>query len=130
MVKAEVDKLRAACRYMQYMAMINNKEYILTFDRKKNTYAYNNFTENLPKQVIFDVLPGIKGPPSGSKGLVNSAITFTHDRITFYPSGIVQSGTVYLTDASHQFLYALSCSVAQASYIRTYTYQGVWRLIS
>ena len=129
-VRSEADKLCMICRYLQRCAMAANKKQVLIFNEATQEYNFNGVVYTLPSKVKFGFLAGIKGPPSSPKKLISKPITFKSNTIVFYPDGIISSGAVYLTDYDRQYLYSISSSVAQVSYIRKYTYNSKWILIS
>lgn len=129
-VRSEADKLYMICRYLQRCAMAANKKQELIFNEAKQEYKFNSVVYRLPSKVKFGFLVGIKGPPSSPKRLISKPITFKSNTIVFYPDGIISSGAVYLTDYDREYLYSISSSVAQVSYIRKYTYNNKWILIS
>ncbi|TET06374.1 hypothetical protein E3J79_02240 [Candidatus Dependentiae bacterium] len=126
LVRSEIEKLYSACIYLQRIAMVTNKRQLLTFDINKNTYYYQGHEERLCHYVTFGTTIGIKGPPSAPTNVINKPITFTNNQIIFTPNGILQSGTIYLTDASKQHQYALSVPVSQISFLRKYRYDSRW----
>ncbi|MFC1841972.1 Tfp pilus assembly protein FimT/FimU [Candidatus Dependentiae bacterium] len=130
LVCAEVDKLFNVCHYLQRCAVVTGNKKVLTFDANKNQYAFEDKVCQLPRQVVFGVLQHVKGPPSTPKKMIKSPITFKGENVVFHSDGIIKSGTVYITDVDKNFLYAISCSVSQASYLRKYVYNGTWTLIS
>lgn len=127
-VRSEIEKLAAVCMYAQQLSRATNQEKHLVFDLQKNEYRCDGYREKLSSQVSFGILPGIKGPPGSSVHKIEKAITFSGQRICFYPSGIISSGTVYLVDKQKHCQYALSNAVSQVSYLRIYRYDGVWKL--
>jgi len=127
---AELNRLCSVLRYLQRFAMINDKKQIIEFDEENNKYSFGGFTYRLPNSVIFGTLPGVKGPPSAPKKKIKSSITFKSSKIVFNSDGIIRPGTIYITDVDRECLYAISCSVAQVSYLRKYRYNGKWNLIS
>ncbi len=129
-LRSEVEKLYTICRYLQQKAMTCNKEFTLIFDPEHKIYTYDNAHEQLPAHIDFGFFPGAHGPPSAPTKLLHTAVTFPGKRIVFYPSGIIQPGTVYLVDKNKEYMYALSCPVSVISYIRKYTYNGSWQLLS
>jgi prepilin-type N-terminal cleavage/methylation domain-containing protein len=129
-VRVELEKLHTICKYLQQSAMVSNEPYTITFDCEHKKYAYNNTAEQLPAHVCFGACAGAKGPPSAPTHPISSPITFADNSITFYPSGIVQSGAIYLMDTSGEYMCALSCGVSHVSYLRTYEYDGAWHLLS
>ena len=100
--------------------MANNKPQTIVFDLHEQKYQYNNTEHILPKHVQFGAAPNAKGPPSSPHNAITNPITFKNKTITFHPNGIVQPGAVYLTDSTRNYTYALSCAVAQVSYLRKY----------
>jgi prepilin-type N-terminal cleavage/methylation domain-containing protein len=124
-----IDQLYSTCYYLQRLAMATNEPQELIFDENANAYTFNGCSCALPSCLCFDVIPGAKGPPSTPHAALVSAITFPNKKIIFYPDGIMSAGTVYLADADHTDLYALSCSVAHVSLLRKYRYDGKWHLI-
>jgi len=127
-VRMELNKLMTACLYMQQLAIATNEEKYLVFDEHTNEYRFDVYHEKLSKRVRFGVMNGIKGPPGNPIGSIEKAITFPLNRICFYPTGIISSGTVYLIDIKKQTFYALSNAVSQVSYLRMYRYDGTWKL--
>lgn len=126
LVATETEKLYAACLYMQRMAMASGQEQQILLDQKTQTYVYGATEQKLPVGVIFGFIPGVKGPPSTPLTPIRSAITFPESTILFYPNGLIQPGTVYLTDKDATCMYALSCPVSQVSYVRRYRYADGW----
>jgi prepilin-type N-terminal cleavage/methylation domain-containing protein len=128
-VHTELDKLATFCYYLQQKAIATNKEIILTFDTKKNEYTGDTYHEKLSSRVSFGFFDNAQGPPGQPIGPINKAITFPAQRIHFYPTGIISSGTVYLMDKTKKSMYALSNAVSQLSYIRMYRYDGSWKVL-
>ena len=128
-VRSEIEKLHTICRYLQRCAIAENKTHYLVFDLENNKYCYQQHQEQLPQHVAFGFLPGTHGPPALANRLIRKAVTFQGDRITFYPSGIISAGTLYLTDRTQQTMYALSNAVSQVSFLRMYHYSGKWKLM-
>ncbi len=126
LVRNELEQLYTICYYLQRCAMVRNKPQSLTFDLTKQGYHYHDIEHLLSKHVRFGCAPGVKGPPSTPHTKITSPITFKNNTITFHPDGIIQSGAVYVTDDTHRHTYALSCAVAQVSYLRKYQYTGKW----
>ena len=125
-VRAELEKLYTTCIYLRAKAVTDNKELMLHFDQTKQNYSYGTVTEHLPKLVQFGSLKGAEGPPSTANLPINSPITFVQQRIIFYPTGIIQSGTIYLVDRNKTVMYALSNPVSHVSFLRRYRYDGAW----
>lgn len=130
MLRAEVEKLYAACMYAQRTAMVTNEEQTLKFDPGTKSYSINDRKEQLPKNIDFGFLPGSKGPPSSPQHLIKSPITFQQQNITFNSRGIIKPGTVYLIDSNHHHMTALSSPISQVSFLRKYRYDKKWKLIT
>jgi Tfp pilus assembly protein FimT len=130
LVHTEIEKLALVCRYVQNTALSTNTEKTIIFDLKNKSYSYDGCTEQLSLHVEFGTIEGAKGPPSNPKEQIRNAITFAHNKITFYPDGIIQSGTVYLVSSDRQIMYALSNPVSQTSYMRIYKYDGTWHCLT
>lgn len=128
-VQSEINKLYAACMYMQRLAQMTNSTQRLTFNSSDQSYSFADKKEFLSKQIRFGVLPGSKGPPSSPKNSLHNPITFENQCITFMPHGMMQSGTVYMIDAQKTIMYALSSPIADFSYLRIYRYDGSWSLV-
>jgi prepilin-type N-terminal cleavage/methylation domain-containing protein len=128
-VHAEVDKLAATCSYLQQKAIACNNDQILVCDTEKNKYRGDNIHEKLSSRVCFGFLPNVLGSPGSPSHRINKAVTFTDSSIHFYPTGVISSGTVYLTDKNKKNMYALSNGVSQVSYLRLYRYDGKWKLL-
>lgn len=128
-LRSELERLYSTCYYLQRRAMINNESITLTLDCYANSYAYEKSVHHLPSRVCFGSIPGVKGPPSSPQKIITKSITFEGGSITFHPTGVIQSGTIYMVDHERSCAYALSCSVAQVSHLRKYQYTGEWTLI-
>lgn len=128
-VRSEIDKLYTVCKFMQMTAQMTNKRQEIYIDLHHNSYTYGGNTEKLSGDVCFGILPDVKGPPSVPRTLLNSPITFDKQCISCTPHGIMNAGTIYLIDNQKKYLFALSSSVTQSSFIRKYAYENGWRLI-
>lgn len=132
-LRSEVDKLASVLVYVQRCAILTGKEQILEFDIKNRLYKFDERVFKLPRQVEFGFCQDVKGPPSSPSTVIKLPVTFKSDKIVFYSDGIIDSGTIYITDLRKKFMYAISSGVAQASYIRKYIYNfgniGKWELI-
>lgn len=128
--RAELHKIYGVCTYLQILAQATGQPQVLAFDVPNHAYSYNGVTERLPSGVRFGVIEGVKGPPSLPTHTITVPITSENQCITFTPHGIIQPGTVYLKTADNMRMYALSCAVAQASFLRMYQYRGVWRALT
>ncbi len=125
-LRNELEQLYTTCYYLQRSAIAKNKPQLLSFDMQHNRYRYHQTEHTLPARVRFGTAPGIKGPPSSPDQPINNPISFKNNTITFHPDGVIEPGAVYITDSKQQYTYALSCAVAQVSYLRKYQYNGRW----
>ncbi len=125
-VRSELEQLYTTCSYLQRSAMAQNKPQQLIFDVPNNRYRYHTTEHTLAARVQFGSSLGAKGPPSSPTKSILNPISFPNSSITFHPDGVIEPGTVYLTDVKQQYSYALSCAVAQVSYLRKYQYTGRW----
>lgn len=132
-LRSEVDKLTSTIIYLQRCAISSGKDQVLEFDIKNKQYKFDTKVCKLPRQVEFGFCFDVKGPPSAPISVIKSPVTFKDNKIIFYSDAIIDSGTVYITDVDKKFMYAISSSVGQASYIRKYVYNfgdtGKWVLI-
>ncbi len=127
---AELDKFATACSYMQQHAIATNTEMVLTCDTVQNKYYGDNVRESLTSPIMFGAIPGVRGSPGSPSRVIQHPVTFANSQIHFYPTGIISSGTVYVTNRKKQYMYALSNAVSQVSYLRFYRYDGKWNLLS
>jgi type II secretory pathway pseudopilin PulG len=128
-VRAELALLQTTCRYMQQLASATHQEQRLYLDPIHNSYRYNAITHTLHPQVQFGYLHNTKGPPANSDSLINKPVSFVDNVIIFYPTGIISSGTLYLTNTKRTCCYALSNGVAHVSYLRSYIYKNGWHIV-
>lgn len=129
-LKAEHEQLYAMCLYAQQKAMATGHEQTLALcEEGKQCYTSDGETHLLSRDICFGVIAGVKGPPSSPSKELKRSITFKNRCITFYPDGIIDAGTVYLTDKNHAYLYAISSGVATASCLRRYRYENGWKSI-
>ena len=127
-LRSEFDLLCSTFDYLKKSSIADNKEYCLTFDREKNCYNFENTCHFLPKGITFGIVPGSSYLKPNN--YLHNPITFYKDRVTFYSTGIVQSGIVCLVDSSLSVMYCLSSAVSQISILRKYRYDGQWNTIS
>lgn len=129
MVRCELDKLHAAALYGQRCAQMKNQEVSLAFDTTQGGYSLRGHRELLARGVAFGFLPGVPGPSGTTRGPIRSPITYAKEQITFFPTGIMQAGTVYLVDNNATMMYALSSPISQFSFMRKYRYDTAWQRI-
>lgn len=109
--------------------MIAQKPQKLTFEPDKKSYRYGMMRHYLPTHVCFGYPDSAHGPPAYPEKLITNPITFKNNILSFAPTGVLQAGTVYLCDKTHMHAYALTCAVAQVSYLRKYQYNEKWELV-
>ncbi|MFC1842215.1 Tfp pilus assembly protein FimT/FimU [Candidatus Dependentiae bacterium] len=129
LLRAQVDKLYNTFVYLQRCAISTGEKQLLVFNIEKQQYAYGKTICTFPKQVVFGIIKQVKGPPSCPGRVIKSSVTFKGKKVVFKTNGIIESGTVYITDRDKKYMYAISSGVAQASYLRKYVYNGKWILI-
>lgn len=127
-VRTELGLLQQVCMYMQRRALLTGQQQSVHLDLHNNSYTFNGRTHKLAQGVIFGTMP-VKGPPASPHTLLTNACTFTQNIITFYPSGIIDAGSLYLTNNAHSILYALTNAVSSYSYLRTYCYADTWHML-
>lgn len=129
LVRTELEHLATTCYYLQRKAMITRKPQRLTLEPERKAYRYGMTRHFLPAHVCFGYPDLAKGPPAYPDHLITKPISFKGNSIVFSPTAIIQAGTIYLTDSLHHYSYALSCGVAQVSYLRKYQYGDNWELL-
>ena len=128
LVRSELEQLYITCAMLQRSAKMFNQNQIIFFDITNNSYRYKNSIHTLPHHVSFGVTSGVKGPPSSPERIISNPVSFQAQKVTFMPEGIIQPGTIYLTDSSKRYTFALSCGVGHVSYLRKYEYtNGIWK---
>lgn len=130
MIVAEMQLFCSACNALQQQAIATNTIQELTIDVVNHTYSCNGHEHALAKGVYFDVALNAYGPPSAPHKLLDRPITFSENKILFYPEGMMSAGMACFTNSSHSLLYAISSAVAHVSFLRRYSYDRSWRLIS
>jgi hypothetical protein len=113
-------------RQLQQCAMARNKEQVMLLDETGNRYQCDGVWYDLPSTIRFGFLPESKGPPSTPTTPIRSAITFPGKKVSCFPDGTIQAGTVYLVDDKKSSMYALTSGVSAVSFLRKYRYDGTW----
>lgn len=127
---SQVDKIYSVFCYLQKSAIASNKDLVLEFDHKANSYSFENSSIQLSKHIKFAFKNGVKGPPSSPIKLLDKPITFINNKVVFYADGKMQPGTVYLTDSKQHYLYGITIPISQVSLIRKYKYIDKWILLN
>ena len=127
LVRLEIERLYATIMLVHQSACNTQKPQEIIIQSNENCYRTSYGKDELIKGVLFGVMAGVKGPPSLPVHFLTKPVSFARNCITCYPDGVIDAGTVYLTNKSKSCLYALSCGVAQEPYIRCYYYyQSKW----
>ncbi len=127
--RTELQLLYQACIYMQRRALLKNEPQTLRFDLAEQKYHFENKTHTLAPGTMFGIIQGVKGPPSTPTKPLTTACTFKNNSITFYPDGIIDAGSIYITNKGRTQLYALTNAVSTYSYLRAYCYADTWNYI-
>lgn len=129
LIKSEITQLAATCQHLARISKLKKCDQEIVFDIAHNSYTFNGQTHTLAQSLRFGVPQGVKGPPSAPTHALTNPVTFANQRIVMSPSGIIQAGTVYITDSGNKRLYALSAPISQISFLRIYRYDGKWHLV-
>lgn len=130
MVKTEIDVLYLAIKSLEQKAITSGKSYDLIFNEKDNSYTAEGLVYHLHSPAIFGIVERVVGPPSNPQKIITKAVNFPDNKITIFADGVIQAGSIYITDKNKKYLYALTCPVSDISYLRRYVYNGHWTLIS
>lgn len=126
LLKNELEHLFTTFSYLQQKAIASNQPQTLLFNEKNNSYSWplgaRVAVHTLSPQVQFGYVKNTKGPPSSPKKQIIKSITFKENSVIFSPDGKITPGTVYLVDNKKKFFKALTCPIAQVSFIRKYRY--------
>lgn len=124
--RIELQLLYQTCMYMQRRALVKKEPQTISLDLAGQCYHFEGKTHKLLPDARFDIIKGVKGPPATPTKILTSACTFKNNSITFYPDGIIDAGSIYITNKDHTLLYALTNAVSTYSYLRTYCYADTW----
>lgn len=125
-IKQQVALFALQWHQLRQAAMTRNKQQEMFLDESGHRYQLDGIWYELPPTIRFGFLPDAKGPPSHPNTLIHSAITFVQKKVTCFPDGTIQAGTVYLVDDKKSCMYALTSGVAAVSFLRKYRYDGTW----
>jgi Tfp pilus assembly protein FimT len=133
--RAEIESLYSLMLYLQRKAYLERRPQKLVFDSTTNSYRAGDKKVKLSPGIVFGKSTSIPQVPSKldvhTTTKDKAASTFKNNSVFFYPDGAVTAGTVYLTDSKRSCAYAITCGVAQISFIRKYCYtQRKWRHIT
>lgn len=126
-VRQEVENLKQFITYAHRLALATGEMQTLTIDAIHNKVSGAGRQYQLARGVRFGVLPHVQGPPAHPDGVILQPTTFKNNQIVCYAHGIIDAGTLYITDDRGSWLYAVSSGVSPVSYLRTYYYDGSWK---
>jgi hypothetical protein len=130
-VHLELNRIYALIRSCSARAMCMHTPENILFSPDTGTYTAHQVTYELTPGVTFGILPEVQGPPAHPEQMLSSPLTFVGKKISIYPDGRVQPGTLYLTDTKKRWLYALTCPIGHVSYLRRYRYMNhEWVLLT
>ena len=128
-IRTDLELLQTVCLSAQQRALNTHKPQVISIDIHHNTFSYNSNTFSLSAGIRFGVKGGTKGPPAHPRELVSTCCTFSDQKIVCSANGIINSGTLYLTDDKRSTVYALSNAVADVSHLRLYVYRDTWQAL-
>lgn len=124
---AELEKICGLVLYAQQRARTSGSEVEVIWNATEGRYCCCNYSEQLPKHLVFGALPECKGPPSAPEKPITNPITFAKERTVCYPDGTIQSGTLYMLDTKTKTQYALTVPIGHAHYLKRYRYsKNTW----
>lgn len=128
---AQVHAICMLCNYARQCALHSLSGKVVFFDIKTNSCRCEEMQEQLAPGICFGTASIVYGPPRNPIKVVHKPVTFVGERMVCYPSGIMQSGTVYLTDCYKRATYAISNAVSTFSHMRMYHWNGKrWDFLS
>lgn len=125
-IQQQIVLFALAWRELQQSAMARNEQEEMIFDEVGHRYKIHGAWYELPSKIRFGFLPDSKGPPSRPTHPIGVPITFPGKKVTCFPDGTIQAGTVYLIDDQKERMYALTSGVSAVSFLRKYRYDGTW----
>lgn len=125
-VHIELDRIYSLCKLVQHRARVDGCTYEIIFDEKKGTIKTPFIEDVLTDGVEFGIINNVYGPPSSPAYPLKKAITFLGSRVRCNADGMMQAGTIYITDKKRQCLYALTIGVSPIPYLRRYVYKHSW----
>jgi len=131
LMTSETDRLCTTIIFLRQKALASNTPQTVYLNQATHSYSYKSgektIEHHFPNGIMFGFLPRTQGPPANPHRLLTRAITFPKQQITCWPSGIISSGTTYITDRKKKYMKAFTCAISQVSFIRKYYYQnGKW----
>ncbi|MFZ5953664.1 MAG: type II secretion system protein [Candidatus Dependentiae bacterium] len=123
--KTEIEKLYLWALHLQQIAQTSGTIQELVIDVDNNSYYVLDTKIKVANGLQFGK-PFTPLPNTHH----SKASSFKHNKIIFYPSGIISAGTVYLIHSQANRTYALSNAVSSVSFLRKYQYAGSWKSYS
>lgn len=130
MVRTEVDVIYLAIKSLEQKAVTSGNQQELIFDEKNNSYTAEGVVYHLHSPAIFGIVEKVAGPPSKPQKIITKPINFPDNKLIIFSDGVIQAGTIYITDKEKKYFYALTCPVSDISYLRRYVYNGHWTLLT
>lgn len=140
--RAELGLLALTIRTEQQTALLTGTERTIVFYPHNNApvaterearsrtaaeqYATATQLHTLARGVTFAAPPGALGSPADPRKPITKPITFVDSKLTCYPQGTMQAGTIYLAAPTYKQYYALTSSVACYAFLRLYQYRLNW----
>lgn len=122
--KAEVERFYITALHLGHCAQTTHTIQELVINPENGSYSTKKTTVFLKSGLQF-------GKPSITLSQnINGKTSFAHNKIVFYPSGIISAGTVYFTRTDSSRMYAISSAVSSISFLRKYQYDGSWKQYS
>ena len=110
-LQATARQISTDLRDMKMRSVIERQSYIVNFDTPNNFYELTGRRINLPQGIRFGFSPGVLGPPANPAETPEAdGVTFTSNKISFYPYGSNSMGTIYITNDRNETL-ALSLTI-------------------
>lgn len=98
-------------REMKMRSVIERQTYTINFDTANNFYELSERRINLPFGIRFGFSPEVLGPPANPVETPEAdGVTFSTNKISFYPQGNNSLGTIYITNGRHETM-ALSLTI-------------------
>ena len=127
LISNEALHIQTTCWYLQQRSLAENANFELAFNETDQSYSGGGEYHKLSSSIKFGTLPGVSGPPLKPTSAIKKAITFSHNKIIFYPHGTTTSGSIYLVDGNYKLLYAITIPVGNVPHIQIYDYKnGSW----
>ncbi|RTL04287.1 hypothetical protein EKK58_10790 [Candidatus Dependentiae bacterium] len=122
LLRLEIDLLVNTIEAQRAMAVIDNKDIVITFDSKSNSYIVDSTTHVFSQSVSFLYPPNGYGPPSAPTESIQKPISFLHNQLVCFSNGAMSSGVVYIGSKKNSYFYALSSSIGEWGVLRLYLY--------